>query len=109
MGLGRVPSLPFLLRQVRVGVVATGLTVAALGVSYFGLERAPFHRVGLAVVLVIAAAGGACIAALPWTASSVNFAMPQSVWWITRNSVPCGHPFSTGAPTSEPYSVHEPS
>jgi K+-sensing histidine kinase KdpD len=67
MGLGRVPSLPFLLRQVRVGVVATGLTVAALGVSYFGFERAPFHRVGLAVVLVIAAAGGACIAALPWT------------------------------------------
>jgi K+-sensing histidine kinase KdpD len=67
MGLERVPSLPFLLRQVRVGVVATGLTVAALGVSYFGLERAPFHRVGLAVVLVIAAAGGACIAALPWT------------------------------------------
>ena len=66
MGLERVPSLPFLLRQVRVGVVATGLTVAALGVSYFGLERAPFHRVGLALVLVIAAAGGACIAALPW-------------------------------------------
>ena len=49
-----------------MGVVATGLTVAALGVSYFGLERAPFHRVGLALVLVIAAAGGACIAALPW-------------------------------------------
>jgi K+-sensing histidine kinase KdpD len=67
MGLERVPSLPFLLRQVRVGVVATGLTVAALGVSYFGLERAPFHRVGLAVVLVIAAAGGACIAVLPWS------------------------------------------
>jgi K+-sensing histidine kinase KdpD len=66
MGLERVPSLPFLLRQVRVGVVATGLTVAALGVSYFGLERAPFHRVGLAIVLVIAAAGGACIAVLPW-------------------------------------------
>jgi K+-sensing histidine kinase KdpD len=66
MGLERVPSLPFLLRQVRVGVVATGLTVAALGVSYFGFERAPFHRVGLALVLVIAAAGGACIAALPW-------------------------------------------
>jgi len=66
MGLERVPSLPFLLRQVRVGVVATGLTVAALGVSYFGLERAPFHRLGLALVLVIAAAGGACIAALPW-------------------------------------------
>jgi two-component system sensor histidine kinase KdpD len=35
-------------------------------VSYFGFERAPFHRVGLALVLVIAAAGGACIAALPW-------------------------------------------
>jgi signal transduction histidine kinase len=66
MGLERVPSLPFLLRQVRVGVVATGLTVAALGVSYFGFERAPFHRVGLALVLIIAAAGGACIAALPW-------------------------------------------
>ena len=66
MGLERVPSLPFLLRQVRVGVVATGLTVAALGVSYFGFERAPFHRVGLALVLVIVAAGGACIAALPW-------------------------------------------
>jgi K+-sensing histidine kinase KdpD len=66
MGLERVPSLPFLLRQVRVGVVATGLTVAALGVSYFVFERAPFHRVGLALVLVIAAAGGACIAALPW-------------------------------------------
>jgi K+-sensing histidine kinase KdpD len=49
-----------------VGVVATGLTVAALGVSYFGFERAPFHRVGLALVLVVAAAGGACIAALPW-------------------------------------------
>jgi K+-sensing histidine kinase KdpD len=66
MGLERVPSLPFLLRQVRVGVVATGLTVAALGVSYFGFERAPFHRVELALVLVIAAAGGACIAVLPW-------------------------------------------
>ena len=66
MGLERVPSLPFLLRQVRVGVVATGLSVAALSVSYFGLERSPFHRAELAVVLVIAAAGGACIAALPW-------------------------------------------
>ncbi len=66
MGLERVPSLPFLLRQVRVGVVTTGLTVAALGVSYFGLQQAPFHRVGLALVLVMAAAGGAGIAALPW-------------------------------------------
>ena len=66
MGLGRVPSLPFLLRQVRVGVVATGLTVVALAVSYFGLERAPFDRVGLASVLGIAAVGGAAIAALPW-------------------------------------------
>ena len=54
--------MPFLLRQVRVGVVATGLTVAALAVSYFGLERAPFHRVGLAVVLGVAAVGGAAIA-----------------------------------------------
>ena len=34
------------------------MTVAALGVSYFGLQRAPFHRVGLALVLVTAAAGG---------------------------------------------------
>lgn len=58
--------MPFLLRQVRVGVVATGLTVAALAVSYFGLERAPFHRVGLAVVLGVAAVGGVAIAALPW-------------------------------------------
>jgi K+-sensing histidine kinase KdpD len=58
--------VPFLLRQVRVGVVATGLTVAALAVSYFGLERAPFHRVGLAVVLGVAAVGGVAIAALPW-------------------------------------------
>lgn len=58
MGLERVPSLPFLLRQVRVGVVATGLTVAALGVSYFGLERAPFHRVGLAVRASWAPRGG---------------------------------------------------
>ena len=66
MGLERVPSLPFLLRQVRVGVVNTGLTVAALGVSYFELQRTPFHRVGLALVLVIAAIRGACIAALPW-------------------------------------------
>ena len=66
MGLGRVPSLPFLLRQVRVGVVATGLTVVALVVSYFGLERAPFDRVGLASVLGVAAVGGAVIAALPW-------------------------------------------
>jgi K+-sensing histidine kinase KdpD len=66
VGLERIPSLPFLLRQVRVGVVATGLTVAALAVSYFGLERAPFHRVGLGVVLGIAAVGGIAIAALPW-------------------------------------------
>jgi K+-sensing histidine kinase KdpD len=54
------------LRQVRVGVVATGLTVTALAVSYFVLERAPFHRVGLAVVLGVAAVGGVAIAALPW-------------------------------------------
>jgi K+-sensing histidine kinase KdpD len=58
--------VPFLLRQVRVGVVATGLTVAALAVSYFVLQRAPFHRVGLAVVLGVAAVGGVAIAALPW-------------------------------------------
>jgi K+-sensing histidine kinase KdpD len=58
--------VPFLLRQVRVGVVATGLTVAALAVSYFVLQRAPFHRFGLAVVLGVAAVGGVAIAALPW-------------------------------------------
>lgn len=66
VSLQRIPSVPFLLRQVRVGVVATGLTVAALAVSYFGFERAPFHRVGLAVVLGVAAVGGVAIAALPW-------------------------------------------
>ena len=66
MGLGRVPSLPFLLRQVRVGIVATVLTVVALAVSYFGLDPGPFDRAGLASVLVIAAVGGAVIAALPW-------------------------------------------
>jgi K+-sensing histidine kinase KdpD len=66
VSLQRIPSVPFLLRQVRVGVVATGLTVTALAVSYFVLERAPFHRVGLAVVLGVAAVGGVAIAALPW-------------------------------------------
>ena len=66
MGLERVPSLPFLLRQVRVGVVATGLSVVALAVAYFGLDPVPFDRVGLASVLGIAAVGGAGIAALPW-------------------------------------------
>jgi K+-sensing histidine kinase KdpD len=66
VSLQRIPSVPFLLRQVRVGVVATGLTVAALAVSYFVLQRAPSHRVGLAVVLGVAAVGGVAIAALPW-------------------------------------------
>ena len=66
MGLERVPTLPFLLRQVRVGVVATGLTVVALAVAYFVLDQEASDPLGLAIVLGVAAAGGAIIAALPW-------------------------------------------
>jgi K+-sensing histidine kinase KdpD len=65
MGLETVPT-PFLLRQVRVGVVATGLTVAALAVAYFVLDREASDPLGLAIVLGVAAAGGAVIAVLPW-------------------------------------------
>jgi hypothetical protein len=34
-----------------------------------------------------------------------------NLWFASNTDVgyPCGYPFSTGAPTSEPYSVHEPS
>lgn len=65
MGLETVPT-PFLLRQVRVGVVATGLTVAALAVAYFVLDQEASDPLGLAIVLGVAAAGGAVIAVLPW-------------------------------------------
>jgi K+-sensing histidine kinase KdpD len=65
MGLEMVPT-PFLLRQVRVGVVATGLTVAALAVAYFVLDLEASDPLGLAIVLGVAAAGGAVIAVLPW-------------------------------------------
>jgi hypothetical protein len=53
-------------RQVRVDVVATGLTVAALAVAYFVLDQEASDPQGLAIVLGVAAAGGAVIAVLPW-------------------------------------------
>ena len=65
MGLEMVPT-KFLLRQVRGGVVATGLTVVALAVAYFVLDQKASDPLGLAIVLGVAAAGGAVIAVLPW-------------------------------------------
>jgi K+-sensing histidine kinase KdpD len=67
MGEQGIPPVPYLLRQVRVGVVSTGIVLAALGLAYFVLDHEPFDRTGLAIVLAVAAAGGALIAVLPWT------------------------------------------
>ncbi|MGH2637455.1 MAG: sensor histidine kinase [Actinomycetota bacterium] len=66
MGLDPRQLTPFLLRQVRAGLVATAMVVAALGVSYFALDHEPFDRLGLGLVLGLAAGGSAVIAVLPW-------------------------------------------
>lgn len=66
MGRERTPPVPYLLRQVRVGVVATALTVASLGVAYFILGDGPSNDAALAGILVVAALGGVVIVLLPW-------------------------------------------
>lgn len=56
----------FLLRQVRVGVIATAMVVAALGVAYFVLDHDEAGSAGLALVLGSASVGAVVIALLPW-------------------------------------------
>jgi K+-sensing histidine kinase KdpD len=58
--------VPYLLRQVRVGLIATAMVVAGIAFAYFVLDHEAADTLGLALVLGAAVAGGAVVALLPW-------------------------------------------
>lgn len=58
--------VPYLLRQVRVGLIATAMVVGAIVLAYFVLDHRPIDTLGLSLVLGAAVVGGILIALLPW-------------------------------------------
>jgi signal transduction histidine kinase len=58
--------VPYLLRQVRVGLIATAMVVGGIALAYFVLDHEDANALGLALVLGAAVAGGAIIGLLPW-------------------------------------------